>query len=137
MTTSVVYYSGDLRTESKHLQSGNKIITDAPIDNEGKGEGFSPTDLVATSLANCMLTIMGIAACRHKVNIDGTRADVEKIMGTEPRRITEIQIEFYFPGNYDSKTKTILEKAALNCPVAKSLAESLQQSIGFNFSSQE
>ncbi len=137
MTTSVVYYSGDLRTESKHLQSGNKIITDAPIDNEGKGEGFSPTDLVATSLANCMLTIMGIAACRHKVNIDGTRADVEKIMGTEPRRITEIQIEFYFPGNYDSKTKTILEKAALNCPVAKSLAESLQQSIGFNFSGQE
>jgi uncharacterized OsmC-like protein len=137
MTTSVVYYSGDLRTESEHLQSGNKIITDAPIDNEGKGEGFSPTDLVATSLANCMLTIMGIVARQHKVNIDGTRADVEKIMGTEPRRITEIQIEFYFPGNYDSKTKTILEKAALNCPVAKSLAESLQQSIGFNFSSQE
>ena len=137
MTTSVVYYSGDLRTESEHLQSGNKIITDAPIDNEGKGEGFSPTDLVATSLANCMLTIMGIVARRHKVNIDGTRADVEKIMGTEPRRITEIQIEFYFPGNYDSKTKTILEKAALNCPVAKSLAESLQQSIGFNFSLQE
>tara|TARA_Y100000031_G_scaffold18892_1_gene19218 strand:- start:230 stop:643 length:414 start_codon:yes stop_codon:yes gene_type:complete len=136
MTTSVVYYSGDLRTESKHLQSGNKIITDAPIDNEGKGEGFSPTDLVATSLANCMLTIMGIVARRHKVNIDGTRADVEKIMGTEPRRITEIQIEFYFPGNYDSKTKTILEKAALNCPVAKSLAESLQQSIGFNYSGQ-
>jgi uncharacterized OsmC-like protein len=136
MTTSVVYYSGDLRTESEHLQSGNKIITDAPIDNEGKGEGFSPTDLVATSLANCMLTIMGIAARRHKVNIDGTRADVEKIMGTEPRRITEIQIEFYFPGNYDSKTKTILEKAALNCPVAKSLAESLQQSIGFNYSGQ-
>ena len=137
MTTSVVYYSGDLRTESEHLQSGNKIITDAPIDNEGKGEGFSPTDLVATSLANCMLTIMGIVARRHKVNIDGARADVEKIMGTEPRRITEIQIEFYFPGNYDSKTKTILEKAALNCPVAKSLAESLQQSIGFNFSGQE
>jgi len=137
MTTSVVYYSGDLRTESEHLQSRNKIITDAPIDNEGKGEGFSPTDLVATSLANCMLTIMGIVARRHKVNIDGTRADVEKIMGTEPRRITEIQIEFYFPGNYDSKTKTILEKAALNCPVAKSIAESLQQSIGFNFSGQE
>ena len=136
MTTSVVYYSGDLRTESEHLQSGNKIITDAPIDNEGKGEGFSPTDLVATSLANCMLTIMGIVARQHKVNIDGTRADVEKIMGTEPRRITEIQIEFYFPGNYDSKTKTILEKAALNCPVAKSLVESLQQSIGFNYSGQ-
>ena len=136
MVTSVVFYSGDLRTESEHLKSGNKIITDAPIDNEGKGEGFSPTDLVATSLANCMLTIMGIVARRHEVNIDGTRADVEKIMGTEPRRITEIQIEFYFPGNYDSKTKTILEKAALNCPVAKSLAESLQQSIGFNYSGQ-
>ena len=133
MATSVVYYSGDLRTESEHLQSGNKIITDAPIDNEGKGEGFSPTDLVATSLANCMLTIMGIAACRHKVNIDGTRADVEKIMGTEPRRITEIQIEFFFPNNYDSKTKRILEQAALNCPVAKSLAESLHQSISFNY----
>ena len=136
MTTSVVYYSGDLRTESEHLQSRNKIITDAPIDNEGKGEGFSPTDLVATSLANCMLTIMGIVARRHKVNIDGTRADVEKIMGTEPRRITEIQIEFYFPGNYDSKTKKILEKSALNCPVAKSLTESLHQSIGFNYGGQ-
>ena len=133
MATSVVYYSGDLRTESEHLQSGNKIITDAPIDNKGKGEGFSPTDLVATSLANCMLTIMGIVARRHQVNIDGTRADVEKIMGTEPRRIIEIQIEFYFPDNYDSKTKTILEKSALSCPVAKSLAESLHQSIGFNY----
>jgi len=133
MATSVVYYSGDLRTEGEHLQSGNKIITDAPIDNKGKGEGFSPTDLVATSLANCMLTIMGIVARRHQVNIDGTRADVEKIMGTEPRRIIEIQIEFYFPDNYDSKTKTILEKSALSCPVAKSLAESLHQSIGFNY----
>jgi len=133
MVTSVVFYSGDLRAESKHLQSGNKIITDAPIDNEGKGKGFSPTDLVATSLANCMLTIMGIVARRHEVNIDGTRADVEKIMGTEPRRIAEIQIEFFFPNSYDSKTKTILEQAALNCPVAKSLAESLHQSISFNY----
>ena len=133
MATSVVYYSGDLRTEGEHLQSGNKIITDAPIDNKGKGEGFSPTDLVATSLANCMLTIMGIVARRHQVNIDGTRADVEKIMGTEPRRSIQIQIEFYFPDNYDSKTKTILEKSALSCPVAKSLAESLHQSIGFNY----
>ena len=133
MVTSVVFYSGDLRAESEHLQSGNKIITDAPIDNEGKGEGFSPTDLVATSLANCMLTIMGIVARRHEVNIDGTRADVEKIMGTEPRRIAEIQIEFFFPNSYDSKTKIILEQAALNCPVAKSLAESLHQSISFNY----
>ncbi len=133
MVTSVVFYSGDLRAESEHLQSGNKIITDAPIDNEGKGEGFSPTDLVATSLANCMLTIMGIVARRHEVNIDGTRADVEKIMDTEPRRIAEIQIEFFFPNSYDSKTKIILEQAALNCPVAKSLAESLHQSISFNY----
>ena len=97
MATSIVYYSSELRTESTHLQSGETYITDAPIDNEGKGEAFSPTDIIATGLANCMLTIMGIVATRKSLDIEGTKAEVTKIMGTEPRRISEIKIDFFFP----------------------------------------
>ena len=133
MTTSVVFYSGNLRTESQHLQSGDKIITDAPIDNEGKGAAFSPTDLAATSLANCMMTVMGITANRHNIDIDGTRADVEKFMGVNPRRIVKIKIDFHFPSSYDAVTKKLLEQAALNCPVSKSLSESISQYINFNY----
>ena len=134
MTTSVVFYSGNLRTESQHLQSGDTITTDAPIDNEGTGQAFSPTDLAATSLANCMMTVMGIVANRHNINIDRTRADVEKFMGVNPRRIVEIKINFHFPNSYDTATKKLLEQAALNCPVAKSLSESISQNIDFNYS---
>ena len=133
MTTSVVFYSGNLRTESQHLQSGEIITTDAPIDNEGTGQAFSPTDLAATSLANCMMTVMGIVANRHTIDIQGSRADVEKFMGVKPRRIVEIKIDFHFPISYDAATKKLLEQAALNCPVAKSLSESISQNIHFNY----
>ena len=134
MTTSVVFYSGNLRTESQHLQSGETITTDAPTDNEGTGQAFSPTDLAATSLANCMMTVMGIVANRHNIDIEGTRADVEKFMGVKPRRIVEIKIDFHFPISYDIATKKLLEQSALNCPVAKSLSKSISQNIHFNYS---
>ena len=133
MATSIVYYSGELRTESTHLQSGEAYITDAPIDNEGKGEAFSPTDVIATGLANCMLTIMGIIAKRQSLDIEGTKAEVTKIMGTEPRRISEIRIDFFFPKSYDEDSKKLLQTAALNCPVAKSLANDLTQTINFHY----
>ena len=134
MTTSVVFYSGNFRTESQHLQSGETITTDAPIDNEGTGQAFSPTDLAATSLANCMMTVMGIVANRHNIDIEGARADVEKFMGVNPRRIVEIKIDFHFPISYDIATKKLLEQSALNCPVSKSLSESISQNIDFNYS---
>ena len=133
MATSIVYYSGELRTESTHIQSGQKLTTDAPTDNEGKGKAFSPTDLLATSLANCMLTIMGITAQRKNINIDSTRATVEKIMGQEPRRVHEIKIDFQFPTNYTDKEKKLLEQAALTCPVANSLSKDLIQTIKFSY----
>ena len=133
MTTSVVYYSGELRTESTHLQSGEAYITDAPTDNEGKGEAFSPTDLIATGLANCMLTIMGIVARRKSLTIEGTKAEVTKIIGKDPRRISEIRIDFFFPRSYDEDSKKLLQHAALNCPVAKSLADNLTQTINFHY----
>tara|TARA_B100001167_G_C16669248_1_gene256949 strand:+ start:109 stop:510 length:402 start_codon:yes stop_codon:yes gene_type:complete len=133
MTTSIVYYSGELRTESTHLQSGETYITDAPTDNEGKGNAFSPTDLIATGLANCMLTIMGIIAKKQSLDIEGTKAEVTKIMGTEPRMISEIRIDFFFPRSYDKDSKQLLQTSALNCPVAKSLANDLTQTINFHY----
>ena len=128
---SKVTYKGSLRTEAIHLQSGNSIITDAPIDNHGKGEAFSPTDLVATALASCMLTIMGIVANRNHIKINGTTAEIEKIMGANPRRINEIKINIRFNENFDKKTKRKLENAALTCPVSNSLSENLNESIKF------
>ena len=133
MSTSIVYYSGDLRTESTHIESGENYITDAPTDNQGKGKAFSPTDLIATSLANCMLTIMGIIAKRESLQIEGTRADVTKIMGKNPRCISEIKIDFQFPRDYGDEEKKLLEEGALNCPVAKSLSANLIQTINFYF----
>ena len=133
MLTSIVYYSGELRTESTHLQSGETYITDAPTDNEGKGNAFSPTDLIATGLANCMLTIMGIIAKKQSLDIEGTKAEVTKIMGTEPRRISEIKIDFFFPRSYDNDSKQLLQTSALNCPVAKRLANDLTQTINFHY----
>lgn len=121
--TSTVIYTGDLRTQMTHIQSGSQVETDAPSDNNGKGERFSPTDLVATALASCMMTIIGITARAHGFSIDGMRCDVEKIMATDPRRISRINIVMEFPKNqsYDEKTKTIIERAALTCPVIESL----------------
>ena len=129
--TSKVTYEGSLRTKARHIQSGNSIVTDAPVDNEGKGEAFSPTDLVATALASCMLTIMGIVAERDSIELKGTTAEVEKIMGTMPRKISEIKIKILFNKSFDKKTKRKLESAALACPVSNSLNKNLEESIKF------
>ncbi len=127
-------YIGDLRTEAKHIQSGNILITDAPLDNQGKGEAFSPTDLLATALGSCMLTIMGISAREHGFSIDATRIDITKIMGQAPRRVKEIIIDFNFPhNNYSLKEKKLIEAAARTCPVSQSLHTDLVQTIRFNF----
>jgi putative redox protein len=134
--TARTIYLGDLRTEALHVHSGAKIITDAPLDNHGKGEFFSPTDLVATSLASCMFTIMGIAARTHGFSIDGTEAMITKLMLSDPRRIGEVVIVFNFPDIlYTDKQKEIIERAGRTCPVALSLHPDLKQSITFNFKS--
>tara|TARA_B110000977_G_C10984105_1_gene457261 strand:+ start:669 stop:1097 length:429 start_codon:yes stop_codon:yes gene_type:complete len=132
MTSKVVYQEG-LRTEATHIQSGNIIITDAPTDNQGKGEAFSPTDLVATALASCMLTIMGIKSKQFHVSLEGTTAEVQKVMASEPRRISEIIIHIKSPISLDNKTRIILEKSALACPVAKSLASELISKVNFSW----
>ena len=129
--TSKVTYEGGLRTKARHIQSGNSIVTDAPVDNQGKGEAFSPTDLVATALASCMLTIMGIVAERNNIELKGTTAEVEKIMGTMPRKISEIKIKILFNKNFDKRAKRKLESAALACPVSNSLNKNLEESIKF------
>ena len=134
MATIETSYLGELRTEAKHVLSGNTLITDAPLDNQGKGEAFSPTDLMSASLGSCMLTIMGIAAKEHGIDIDGSTCSITKIMAAEPRRVSEIQIRFNFPAIvYSDKQKIILERAAKNCPVAKSLHPDLVQSVSFNY----
>lgn len=134
MNTSEVVYKGELRTSATHLRSGQQIITDAPPDNNGKGEAFSPTDLLATSLGCCMLTVMGIVAKRHNLNMDGTRVEVLKVMGDNPRRVVEIQVEMRFPANnYSDKDKLLLEHTALACPVAKSLHADIKQKTRFHF----
>lgn len=134
MATVKTTYKGDLRTEATHLQSGTTITTDAPIDNNGRGEAFSPTDLVAAALGSCAMTIMGIVANRENIDLKGTDFSVTKVMASEPRRISEILIEFNFPElNIDDRQRKLLESAALTCPVAKSLKDELVQSIKFNW----
>lgn len=133
MPTSKVTYLGDLRTSSIHLQSGTEIISDAPIDNNGKGEAFSPTDTVANGLATCMLTVMGIKARDLEVDFSGSTAEVTKIMGTEPRRITEIHVAFNMNLFADEKTKTILERTAMTCPVFYSLHPDIKKEIVFKW----
>jgi uncharacterized OsmC-like protein len=134
MATSEVTYTAGLRTRALHILSGNTIVTDAPPDNKGKGEAFSPTDLLATSLACCMLTIMGITAREHGFSIDGARAGVTKVMYAEPRRVGEVHIELEFPENdYTEKQKKLIEKAAFTCPVSQSLHPGIRQEISFNF----
>lgn len=133
--TAKVIYTGNLRTECTHLRSGSMIETDAPLDNRGKGERFSPTDLVATALAACIVTTMGIAGDTHGINIDGTECEVEKIMASDPRRIGEIKVRILMPSGkaYTDKEKTILERAAITCPVAKSLHPDLKETISFEW----
>jgi uncharacterized OsmC-like protein len=135
MATITSKYLGELRTESTHVRSGRIILTDAPVDNNGKGESFSPTDLLATALGTCMLTVMGIAAREHGVNMDGTTCAIVKIMASNPRRVSEVQIELNFPKEqkYSDKEKAILERTALTCPVAKSVHPDLIQNVIFNF----
>ena len=128
---SKVIYRGNLRTEATHLASNQKIITDAPIDNHGKGEAFSPTDLVATSLASCMMTIMGIVANRNKIDIKGATAKVKKSMGENPRRISEIKIEFHFFNTISMQDRKKLERVAKSCPVSNSLNENLLENLNF------
>ncbi len=135
METAKSIYLGDLRTEATHLKSGEKICTDAPLDNEGKGAFFSPTDLLATSLGSCMLTIMGIAARTHQINIEHTQVKITKVMAADPRRVSEIHIVFDMPNrSYSDKEKAILKNAAVNCPVAKSLHPDIIQKVIFNYS---
>lgn len=133
MSTSKVVYKGDLRTESTHLLSGNVIITDAPLDNHGKGEAFSPTDMVANSLATCMFSIMGIKAKAMNLNLEGSTANVTKIMQAEPRKISEIIVDLDMKGVIDEKSKIILERAAMTCPVFLSLHPDIKKTIHFNW----
>jgi uncharacterized OsmC-like protein len=133
MATSKVTYVGDLRTSSIHINSGSEIISDAPLDNNGKGEAFSPTDTVANALASCMFTVMGIKARDLDVDFLGSTAEVTKIMGTDPRRITEIHVTFSMSINPDDKTKTILERTAMTCPVFFSLHPEIKKEIFFNW----
>ena len=131
--TSQVTYLGDLRTSSIHLQSGSEIISDAPLDNHGKGEAFSPTDTVANALACCMMTIMGIKARDLNLELEGSVASVTKIMNAEPRRIGTIEIVFEMSLVTDSKNKIILERAAMTCPVFLSLNTDIEKKISFNW----
>ena len=133
LNTFEIKYQGNLRTTATHLDSGSEISTDAPKDNHGLGETFSPTDMVCSALASCILTIMAIAVEKNDIDIKDTTAIVKKTMGNNPRRITKIEIDFTFPKEYDSKTKSILESAAHNCPVYHSLSESVEKNISLNF----
>jgi putative redox protein len=133
--TSKVVYTGGLRTSDTHLRSGTEIETDAPVDNHGKGERFSPTDLMATSLAACMLTTIGIAGNTHKFDITGAACEVEKIMAAEPRRIAEIKVIMDMPKDktYTDKEKKIIEHTALTCPVYLTLHPDCKKTLTINW----
>lgn len=127
-------YQGELRTEVTHLRSGNKIITDAPPDNNGKGEAFSPTDLACAALSSCMMTLMGILARREGIELAGLKSEIVKIMANNPRKIAEIQIVFTHVNLVATDVqKEKLKHAALTCPVALSLSENIKQTVTFNF----
>jgi uncharacterized OsmC-like protein len=134
METAKTKYLGDLRTEIVHLRSGSVIMSDAPVDNKGKGENFSPTDLVASALGSCIFTIMGIAAQEHSFSIDGSTCTITKIMTENPRKIGEIRIEFDFTANeYTDKQKKILDHCVKTCPVALSLNDAIFQNVTLKF----
>jgi uncharacterized OsmC-like protein len=133
--TSTVIYEGELRTVATHLQSGSVIETDAPTDNQGLGERFSPTDLVATALGSCMTTIMGIKARDLEIDLRGMKIAIRKIMKADPRRIGGIDLTFAFPAGLilDEKQRTILERAARTCPVVYSLHPDIEVNAVFNW----
>ena len=130
--TSTVVYDGELRTTCTHLRSGNFFETDAPVDNNGKGERFSPTDLMATSLATCMITVMGIKARAMGFDLNGVNVEVEKIMKADPRRVGGINLFFHFPAalkNVEDKTKQILKQIGINCPVQFSIHPDIEVKV--------
>jgi len=132
--TSHFRYLGDLRLEVTHDKSGQTFVTDAPVDNKGKGAAFSPTDLAATSLGLCMVTIMGIAAPVHGFSMDGVRGEITKIMASDPRRISMVVVDLFFPANgYTEKQKQIIRNISKTCPVALSLSPDLEQEVNINF----
>jgi uncharacterized OsmC-like protein len=131
--TSKVTYTGELRTTCRHVRSGNEFITDAPTDNNGLGEAFSPTDTVATGLASCMLTVMGIKARDINVDLSGATANVTKHMASEPRRISKIEVDFELPALVSEKNRTILERTANTCPVHYSLHPDIEKIVTFNW----
>jgi putative redox protein len=134
MATTSTIYLGDLRTEMTHIQSGTVVVTDAPIDNKGKGAAFSPTDLLASAFGSCMLTIMGISGREHGFSIDGTKATITKIMASNPRRVAEVHVTLDFPDiDYSDKHKAIIKKISETCPVALSLHQDLKQVVQLNF----
>jgi putative redox protein len=135
MATSRTLYLGELRTENEHIRSGQKLITDAPVDNQGKGEAFSPTDLVATALSDCIMTIMGIKARDKGLDLTGTTIETTKIMSAEPpRRIDEIIVEITFPKNdFSEKERAIFEAVTKTCPVALSLHPEVKQTVRFHW----
>ena len=129
-----VFYEGNLRCKAEHIQSGTTLLTDAPLDNQGKGESFSPTDLLAIALGTCMATVMGIEANNLKVNLSGTQLHINKVMGISPRRVVEIKIDVTIPDeNFTENQKNKLIEIGINCPVAKSIHPDIYQNIEFNF----
>jgi len=132
--TAKVIYEGNLRTRMTHLYSGTEVLSDAPLDNQGLAQAFSPTDMVATSLGSCMMSIMGIKARDMNLDLKGTEIEITKVMASNPRRISEIHAAIKFPANdFSDKDKTILENAARTCPVAKSLHPDIKQEIKFEW----
>ena len=126
-------YVGELRTSSTHVKTGKNIITDAPIDNNGKGQAFAPTDLVSTALCSCITTVMGICAEKGKFEMPNSKAKITKLMSTNPRKISEIHLRIYFKINFPDREKKMLEKAAHSCPVHQSLHADIKKVITFNY----
>ncbi len=134
MPTIEIRYEGQLRTQATHVQSTTQLITDAPTDNQGKGESFSPTDLVATGLGSCMMTIMGIVAERHDWDLSLATISVNKVMAADPvRRIAKLEVEIRIPGSFDAKARAALEKAALGCPVHATLGQTVDMPVAFHW----
>ncbi len=132
MTASITY-QGNLRCEAVHLQSSSRIETDAPTDNRGKGERFSPTDLLCVSLATCMITTMGIKAADMNIDLKNTKADVTKHMASDPRRVAKIEVTVYLPKKVSEKERLILEKTGNSCPVAKSVHPDIELILKYNW----
>jgi uncharacterized OsmC-like protein len=132
MSKIKVDYLGELRTTSFHIDSKSRIETDAPKDNNGLGRKFSPTDLVASSLGSCLLTIMGIVAKRHNVDLGNTYANIEKYMSEKPRKISKINVDIFFDKKIDAKKINLLIRASKHCPVHNSLDKGIEININFN-----